>query len=448
MPRQIGTVFARGHGRSRLRTGALRHAAARRIPWHLSCLVGMTWLGATVAVAAQPRPVAVEDAYLSRVSDWAKGSPEAAADLAQLHHRLASHLAGFEITVATYGNLPAPLPNRRRQASRQAKLGENSHGKVIVRDLPGVLCWQLLQKRVSERLAEVEPEAYLPLAFLHAELYTEQTGTHYRPWLASLAKARSFALIEAYLQAAEPDEATARRNTVSLLIGLADRLMRFSFLESGVEARDVYLGALRLQPENPAALYWAGYLQEMLGNYGKAVPHWQTLLQAKPEDAELQLRLAINRARLGDLDTATTDLEAIADGTAEARFRLIAFQELGRLFAENAPRRAAQYLRQGSKVFPENPRLRLQLSSLQADDWQRSTELTRQVELDWRGDTGESARLLYSAPRTDELHHELQRLEIEVERRKGALAKALAPMLALAKHERLRLAACPQVPIP
>lgn len=405
-----------------------------------SMLGGLALLA--TAAAAEAQPPAIEDAYLSLLAGWGRGSPEALAEISDLHQRLASHLAGFEITSETYALL-STAGTRGHRPKRRKELGHHGPSGALPRVLPGSRCWHQIQEHVDERLLATDPAAFLPLAFLHAQLYSRQTGPIFRPWLAVFSKARSFALIDAYLATAEPPE-VAQRNAISLLVALADRFLHFSFVESGVEARDAYLGVLRLDPENRVALYWLGFLQEMLGNYPQAVRVLEKLASASPEDTETVLRLAINRSRVGAVEPATATLESIARGAAAERFRVVAYQELGRLYADSAPDRAATYLREATGSFPAHPRLHLQLSNLLTSEWQRSATLARQVETAWRGDPGRSQRLLYSEPRRVEIEPELRRLEREVERHKAVLATALAPLLALPEAERLRLPSCPR----
>ncbi len=373
---------------------------------------------------------AVEDFYLRRLLAWAEGSPAALEGFSDLQRRIVDHEAGFEVT-------PAGL--RQYYGSRWHRLVRSSGAsrQTQGRRLPKRGCLGRVQHHVDSRLAELDPEGLLPLAYFHHLLHGAQL--HDSPWLAELSRERALWLGELYGQQAEAPGAV--RGAVGILSAVADVLATAGDVELEARARGVYLRALELDPENAAGLYWSACLAERAGDYGAAVDHLEVLGEVLQGDGEVLLRLGVNRARTGRHRDAEADLEAVArDGPGW--LRLLAYQELGRLQAERDPGRAAATLRAATAAFPGSARLALQLSVLERADWSASAGLAHGVVDGWDGDPGVTPRVLYGAPRRDEIDDQLAALLIAVERRRPALAAALAALLDVPEVRRLRVSDC------
>ncbi|MCP3963911.1 MAG: tetratricopeptide repeat protein [bacterium] len=392
----------------------------------------LAWLLATLFAAgpvAGDGSVAVEDAYFEILASWARGSETAVSELSGLQQRIVSHAAGFEIDRDSFLRLPS-------------KPVVADEGPTAMRKrLPGRLCLLQIQRHAEEQMRLRDPETLLALAYFEHLLYSEQMGAQWRPWLAGHSKERTFHLVESYRRSAEK----TRPNAASMLIALADALGAASFFETLVESREVFSRVLDLDFGNPVALYWLAYLDERSGDHGKAVRHLERLTSAGVDDAEIALRLAVNRARVGRAGRADRRLEEIARGDGPDWTRVVAYQELGRWHAERDGDRAVAYLREAVERFPRHARLRLQLSYLvHAADWTESAALAGAVEASWAGDPGPTPRRRYCLPRRDEIDPELERLRGEVERRMDELARGLERLTSMPWSERFRTEDCPR----
>ena len=378
----------------------------------------------------------IENVYLQTLEAWARGSTGAVRELSNLQQRLASHKAGFEITRESFFDLPL------QHSLRPLTNPDQKNKQVMVRALPGSLCMNRLQEAINERLSHRDPETLVPLSYLQQQIYADQMGPVYRPWLAPHSRRRAFQLINRYLEVGQVEPET-RRTAVSLLVGFAELLSRANALETGLEARDVFRRVLVLQPDHQVALYWVAYLEERLGNYREVIELLAVPENSAAEDPELALRLAINRARVGHRATAIRELETISRGNDEAWLRIVAYQELGRLHAES-PSQGVAYLREGARRFPANSRLQVQLSNLAHDDWETTSLWAKEAEARSRSDPGTSPRFRYSEARREEIEAELLQLEGEVTRRQTSLADALEAMWRQPLEGQLRIAGCPR----
>jgi len=378
----------------------------------------------------------LENVYLQTLEAWARGSTGAVRELSNLQQRLADHKAGFEITRESFFDLPL------QRSLRPLTNPDQKNKRVMVRALPGSLCMNRLHEAINERLGRQDPETLVPLSYLQQQIYADQMGPAYRPWLAPHSRRRAFQLIDHYLEVGQAEPET-RRTAVSLLVGFAELLSRVNALETGLEARDVFRRVLALQPDHQVALYWVAYLEERLGNYREVIELLGVPASSAAEDPELALRLAINRARVGDRAIAVRELETISRGNDEAWLRIIAYQELGRLHADS-PSQAVAYLREGASRFPTNSRLRLQLSNLAHDDWETTSSWAKEAEARSRSDPGTSPRFRYSEARREEIEAALLQLEGEVTRRQASLADALEAMWRQPLEGQLRIPGCPR----
>ena len=423
------------------RNGAVNRDRRPRLDWRsiavlVLCLAPGIGTEGTVGAESTGREtvviedVGIEGAYLETLAAWARGSRTAVSELSDLQQRLASHAAGFEISRETFARLPSKPVH---VASTAAALHKR---------LPGRDCLRQIQRHVHERLADDDPESLLALAYFYQLLYAEQMGGVLRPWLAESNKERVFRLTELYLEKGKAQ--AARRNAVAMLIDMADALGAVGSYVTGVESRDTFLRALRLDPGNSVAMYWLAYLEERFGDYDQAVKYLERLASKLEGDAEVLLRLAVNRARTGRAGTAARRLEEVARGDGPEWTRIVAYQQLGQQLAEKDTERAARWLREAVDRFPDNHRLQLQLSYLRHAEWQRSSALAHAVEAAWDGDPGGSPRLRYTAARRDEIDLELERLRLEVGHRLPAMAQGLSRLLDKPWLMRFRAADCPR----
>ncbi|MCP4659298.1 MAG: tetratricopeptide repeat protein, partial [bacterium] len=288
--------------------------------------------------------------------------------------------------------------------------------------------WAEIQDNTFKSLAKLEPESLLAVAFFHQLAYVEQTTPPLRLRLSDQRRLSEFtkttilALVDLYLERAGKTAAT-RKNAALPLIALANTLRTLVYQNFEEEARDVYFQALKLDPDNAAARYGAAFQEEKLGRYRRAVRHLERLREAWPDDVELGLRLALNLARTGELRTASDALESIARGDSPAELRILAYQELASLHAQEHGATAIAYLREAVERFPQSWRLSLQLSNLLHRDWNEAVSLAERVAGNWAEDPGISPRFRYEFPREEKLGN--ARLVQEIDRLRPALARAL-----------------------
>lgn len=132
-------------------------------------------------------------------------------------------------------------------------------------------------------------------------------------------------------------------------------------------AAQAFYDALTHEPDYGPALLPLASLYEATGDYRGAVDLLENYLNSTPAgNAEAKLRLAINRARLGDDTEAAGALEELLTGPSW--IATLAYQELARLHV-GAQRHddAVAVLEKGIGAFPESPRLRIQLAATLAD---------------------------------------------------------------------------------
>jgi tetratricopeptide (TPR) repeat protein len=370
---------------------------------------------------------AVEDALRRILADWAVGSATA-EDLSDWQQWVVEAKTGFAIDEGSLDRMPEigegeGMAELRGPPSGAIAAGLARPGEGRPRQLPGLGCLQKVEDHTLDSLAKLEPEALLPLSYLYLAVSIDQSQ-HGRPWLAGPNRDRSLSLLDLYVERAG-DPGTARGPAALLLIRLADSLFSQGTYQLGLWARDVFLQALKLDPGNPAARYWAAFLEEKYGGYSAALKHLRRLAAARPGDREVELRRAVNLGRTGKTSEATAALEDVARSDAPGWLRIVAYQELARL-PEKKGADAIAYLREGLQRFPDEAQLTLQLAYHLRRDWRASTALVEGVEARWQGDPGDSPRVLYERARDDDLAVAERLLESEVGRRQGDLERALA----------------------
>ena len=365
----------------------------------------------------------VEIGYLNLLISWASGSETAVRELSDFQQAWASREAGFVISVDTFRLLPV----KTSQAGFSGPKPTREIPLALSKRLPGNRCLRKLEQRIQRQVTDLDPEGLLALAYLHRQLYLHQMVNVFRPWLAEHSRLRAFWLTDFHREKTTPT-APWNRDSLALSTAMADAVFSSSFFDTGTEAREVYLQILELDAEHAVARYQVAFLEEMLGRYGKAIHHLQTLTDLDPGDTEVALRLAVNQARSGQRSAAES-LASIARGQGPDWIRILAYQELGRLHGEDEPELAVAHLRAAVQDFPANQRLRLQLAYLLDPDWRASAVEVQGVEASWDGDVGMTPRLQYCVPRRDALDRELERLRQEVERRQPILQRALERLL-------------------
>ncbi len=337
--------------------------------------------------------VMLEDEYRAILAAWAAGSETAPAELSAL-----------------------------QQESEYRDLRLIHAKKAAYRWVAPSSCWAQIQDNTFQSLARLEPESLLAVAVFHQLIWLGQTTPPLRLRLSEFSKATIFSLVDLYLKHAGKTDAN-RKNAALLLIALANTLRTQGYQIFAEEARDVFLQALKLDPDNRAARYGAACQEEKLGRYRRASRHLKRLSAAWPDDVEYRLRLALNLARTGELRAAADALESIARGDGPAEMRILAYQELASLHAQEHGALAIATLREAVDRFPQSWRLRLQLSNLLYRDWNEAVALAERVAGNWQEDPGISPRFRYESPRVDKRGYE--HLHQEVDRLRPALARAL-----------------------
>lgn len=143
------------------------------------------------------------------------------------------------------------------------------------------------------------------------------------------------------------------------------------------EAREAFLAALNIDPDNAVALANLSVLEEGLGNYDEAVTYARAAAEAEPEEAIYRYNLANLLARLGRIGEALESFQEtlrLKPGYAEAR------NELGNLYLElDRPAEARRELEAGIEDAPELASLHKNLARVELAEG-RIDEAVRRLE--------------------------------------------------------------------
>ena len=378
----------------------------------------------------------VEDALRRILADWGSGSATAAVDLSGWQQRVIDRKTGFAVDDESLDHLPL-LDQRQAMPEFKAPPGGKTAGFAAsgLFQLPGLGCLRKVEDHTLGALAELEPESLLPLSYLYLAVYVEQSGHDGRPWLAGRNRQRFRSLLDLYVDRAA-DPPAARGHAALVLIRLAEHLWSRGAYNLGLEAKSVFYEALKLDPDNLEARYWAAFLEEKYGDYPAALVHLRRLARARPGDPEVELRLGVNLGRTGKPRAATAALEAVARGDASDWMRIVAYQELARLVGEKRGDVAVAYLREALRRFPDEPQLTFQLAYRLRRDWRGSAALVERVEAGWHGDSEDSPRVTYEYGRTDDLAAAKKRLGRELSLRLESVTRGLARLEELERRSR------------
>ena len=247
---------------------------------------------------------------------------------------------------------------------------------------------------VGRAIARRDPAAVLGAVALQQRAYTIYASR--RPTLAAEARRSAAALVR--LHAGRVRNAEAATLDAGLYASLAgDAAAR----AQQTAAAELYGEALKLVPQQPAALLGLAAIQEVHAHYAEAVGLLAPLVAAYPEAREARLRLALNELRLGRRERAERALRELAGGDADW-VRSLAAQELARLLAARGDLAgAAAALEGAAAVLPCDPSLPVQ-AALVAERAGSSTPLDLST-LGACGEAAESARARYTHAPSSEL---------------------------------------------
>ncbi len=224
-------------------------------------------------------------------------------------------------------------------------------------DAMGVAVLEQAQAGTFESLDDVQWASLLPVALLHLEI-GKRYGDERRYILSTHSMQRVTSLAESY--AAKVETPTARQEAAQLLSSLASG---FQLKGSSSQAERFYRRALELAGDDSAALLGLATLREKRGDFAGAVPILEGLVAVRPADLEGQLRLALNRSRIGRVVTARSGLRDLTTRSDSGWVGLVAHQELARLELDrDQAAKAVSVLRRGLERWPQHPTLTLQLA--------------------------------------------------------------------------------------
>ena len=328
--------------------------------------------------------------------------------------------------------------DRYRQASADAGAGfhlddQSLHSLPVLRDLriviPGIDCVEKVEAGMLRALSLEHPELIDPLFDLYLRAYAVELSSPppFRHWLAARTEDRLVWLIDLYRELHSGD---AAEGVALMRLALADEMQRSLFLRSLVDARALFR---RIPPQGEigfAARYSAAFLGERLGDYRAAAHEFGRLAKGRPDDLELALRQAINRARDKDRRFAVKRLERlVAREVGAGWLRVVAYQELARLRAEGRGDPVAT-LEEALEIFPAEPQLKLQLASYLGERWSEIDRLVEELDAVPGGEVEPLPRVLYDSLRRTELDAQRQVLARRAAQGRPALTAAVEALLA------------------
>jgi tetratricopeptide (TPR) repeat protein len=273
------------------------------------------------------------------------------------------------------------------------------------------------QMRVARELAEVEPEALIPIVLVHRDVFRHYLATGENR-LADHAWRLTAALAEEVPPGSRLDRGPAFPETVLVAIG-AD-LVRMGLTTSAIELLE---RAVELAPHDRGALLALGATYERMGDYAEAVPPLRTLVEEHLDSAEGALRLAVNLSRTGSPDEAARHFRQLTTDRTPAWVQVISHQELARLL----PGAAAEALLQEALArFPSDQALRIQLAQLldtRGRPWEAGSLIDEVASRAWPPES--SPRVRYLAWPSLGLEQRLVEFERTAEASAAALVTAI-----------------------
>jgi len=250
-----------------------------------------------------------------------------------------------------------------------------------------------VERLTALTLAKSRPPSLMAVALLHRDMHSwylarSETILAQHSWRMAAMIARVAPSIDGWERPVEFSEC--------MLLDLASRLARSGQRHS---ARQLLETAAKIAPGSAPALLGLGALSERSGFPEEAVEELKTLYKKHPENVEGRLRLAINRARVGEEKAAEELLRGLLEPSSPLWIRTVAYQELGRLLIDKGRiDEAERRLREGVAQIPGNQRLQILLAH-SLDRAQRPKEAGSVVDqLEMQGSQqNTSPRYRYSA---------------------------------------------------
>lgn len=210
---------------------------------------------------------------------------------------------------------------------------------------------------VIRELMSTASEVLVPITVLHEGAYIEYLDLGASS-LAIHTRTMVIELAEYYAGKA----ADQRRKAVAsdLLTSLAAHLQS-SFMES--TAAQLYERALRVYPDNVAALLGLAGIRERYGDYEDALGHLESLVLLDPENHEGHLRLGVILTRLERYDEARGVFDRLLASEPPEWILSVTYQEAARNLARQGVTMAAwDLLEEGVERLPGDTTLRIQLA--------------------------------------------------------------------------------------
>ncbi len=302
--------------------------------------------------AARPQEPAVASGDSEDVAPAAlREGATVIADPSRAAKRQLARVAGDE-----YAHALSRLAGDDRSAALEV-LRASERRVVEALDAGAVDILSQAQSGVLAPLQDAEWACVLPVILLHLDLSRAYRGSGQRI-LAHHATRMTIDLAEAYAGKLASRQAAAE--AAQALTSLAGY-----YQHGGARSQSerLFIRALDLAGSGAPAFLGLATSYEKRGLYDQAVPLFESLVAERPEYAGGALRLALNRARTGDVDAAKETLGELAARRDGDWVTLLAHQELARLLidAGRMPA-AADLLRRGLERWPGHSTLVIQLA--------------------------------------------------------------------------------------
>jgi thioredoxin-like negative regulator of GroEL len=214
-----------------------------------------------------------------------------------------------------------------------------------------------VERLTALTLAKNRPLSLMAVGLLHRDMHSwylarGETLLAQHSWRMAAMIARVAPSIDGWDRSVDFSEC--------LLLDLASRLAGAGDRHS---ARQLLETTSEIAPDSAPALLGLGALSERSGFPDEAVEELKKLYKKHPEHAEGRLRLAVNRARVGEKNAAEELFRGLLEPSSPLWIRTIAHQELARLLIdEGRIGEAERRLREGVAQIPGNQRLQILLA--------------------------------------------------------------------------------------
>lgn len=251
--------------------------------------------------------------------------------------------------------------------------------------------WRAEFKVLRDLFGGDRPGVLATAALLHEQSYLAHLRTS--PHVLAV-HARTITVKLLFFYAKQVASAPERALAADILASLAGHLLEMAMAQTSEE---LYLQALKINPENAAALLGHATLLERVGNYDEAISVLKTLIGLEPEIREGRLRLAVNLSRVGRVGESAGVLQQLLTVGGHDWIVALAYQELARILSENGEVSAALGLLAAAvEQFPDESTLWIQLDRLQDRfHLDPDIELLPSLERASRGAQQDSSRSVY-----------------------------------------------------